>query len=53
VKRYTVGDYAADGGLVLGYATPTFFVGLLLIEWFAINTHLFPPFAAAPRSRRS
>ena len=28
----------------LGYATPTFFVGLLLVEWFAVDTHVFPPF---------
>jgi peptide/nickel transport system permease protein len=45
VKRYTVGDYALTGLSFLGYATPTFFVGLLLVEWFAINIHLFPPFA--------
>ncbi len=45
VKRYTVGDYVLTGVSFLGYATPTFFVGLLLIEWFAINTHIFPPFA--------
>lgn len=45
VKRYTAGDYVLTGISFLGYATPTFFVGLLLIEWFAINIHLFPPFA--------
>lgn len=45
VKRYTVGDYALTGISFLGYATPTFFIGLLLIEWFAIDIHLFPPFA--------
>ena len=45
VKRYTVGDYVLTGVSFLGYATPTFFVGLLLIEWFAINSPLFPPFA--------
>ena len=45
VKRYTVGDYVLTGISFLGYATPTFFVGLLLIEWFAINIPLFPPFA--------
>jgi len=44
VKRYTVGDYALTGLSFLGYATPTFFVGLLLVEWFAIDVHLFPPF---------
>jgi peptide/nickel transport system permease protein len=44
VKRYTVGDYVLTGVSFLGYATPTFFVGLLLVEWFAVETHLFPPF---------
>jgi peptide/nickel transport system permease protein len=45
VKRYTVGDYMLTGVAFLGYATPTFFVGLLLVEWFAVEIHLFPPFA--------
>jgi peptide/nickel transport system permease protein len=45
VKRYTTGDYVLTGVSFLGYATPTFFVGLLLVEWFAIDVHLFPPFA--------
>jgi peptide/nickel transport system permease protein len=45
VKRYTAGDYILTGVSFLGYATPTFFIGLLLIEWFAIDIHLFPPFA--------
>jgi peptide/nickel transport system permease protein len=45
VKRYTIGDYTLTGVSFLGYATPTFFIGLLLIEWFAIDIHLFPPFA--------
>jgi peptide/nickel transport system permease protein len=45
VKRYTVGDYVLTGVSFLGYATPTFFIGLLLVEWFAVDIHLFPPFA--------
>jgi peptide/nickel transport system permease protein len=45
VRRYTVGDYLLTGISFLGYATPTFFVGLLLVDWFAIDTHVFPPFA--------
>jgi peptide/nickel transport system permease protein len=45
VKRYTIGDYVLTGVSFLGYATPTFFVGLLLVEWFAVDTHIFPPFA--------
>jgi len=44
VKRYTKGDYILTGISFLGYATPTFFVGLLLVEWFAIDIPLFPPF---------
>jgi len=45
VKRYTAGDYALTGVSFIGYATPPFFVGLLLINWFAIQLHIFPPFA--------
>jgi peptide/nickel transport system permease protein len=45
VKRYTAGDYILTGVSFLGYATPPFFVGLLLIQWFAIDIPLFPPFA--------
>ena len=29
----------------LGYAIPDFFFGILLVEWFAIDIHLFPAFA--------
>ncbi len=45
VKRYTVTDYVLTGVSFLGYATPTFFFALLLVEWFAVDTHLFPAFA--------
>ena len=45
VRRYTIGDYALTGLSFLGYATPPFFVGLLLVEWFSVDVHLFPPFA--------
>jgi peptide/nickel transport system permease protein len=45
VKRYTFGDYALTGVSFLGYATPTFFVALLLVEWFSVDIHLLPPFA--------
>ena len=44
VKRYTVGDYVLTGVSFLGYATPVFFVALMLVEWFSIDIHLFPPF---------
>jgi peptide/nickel transport system permease protein len=42
VKRYTVGDYALTGLSFLGYATPTFLVGLMLIDWFSLDLHIFP-----------
>jgi peptide/nickel transport system permease protein len=45
VKRYTVSDYVLTGISFLGYATPTFFFALLLVEWFAVDSHVFPPFA--------
>jgi peptide/nickel transport system permease protein len=45
VKRYTTGDYILTGISFVGYAAPEYFVGLLLVEWFSINIHLFPPFA--------
>jgi peptide/nickel transport system permease protein len=45
VRRYTAGDYALTTISFLGYAAPEFFIGLLLVEWFAVDIHLFPPFA--------
>ena len=29
----------------LGYSTPTFFLGIVLVDWFAVDVHIFPPFA--------
>ena len=48
VKRYTFGDYALTGVSFLGYATPTFFIAVLLIAWFSVDIHLFP--SEAPQS---
>jgi len=45
VHRYTAGDYVLTGISFLGYATPTFFLGILLVSWFSVDIHLFPPFA--------
>ncbi len=42
VKRYTVGDYVLTWVSFLGYATPTFFVGLILIDWFSLKLPIFP-----------
>jgi peptide/nickel transport system permease protein len=43
VRRYTVGDYVLTGVSFLGYATPTFFIALLLVDWFTVDIKLFPP----------
>jgi peptide/nickel transport system permease protein len=48
VKRYTVGDYALTGLSFLGYATPVFFIAILLSAWFSVDVHIFP--AAATTS---
>jgi peptide/nickel transport system permease protein len=45
VRRNTFGDYVLTGVSFLGYATPTFFFGLILVSWFSVDVHLFPPFA--------
>ena len=50
VRRNSVADYVLTGISFLGYSTPTFFLGLVLVDWFAVDIHLFPPFAPADQS---
>jgi peptide/nickel transport system permease protein len=45
VRRNSFGDYVLTGVSFLGYATPTFFFGLLLVSWFSVDLRWFPPFA--------
>jgi peptide/nickel transport system permease protein len=45
VKRYSVLDHVVTGIGFIGYGSPTFFVGILLVNWFAVELHWFPPFA--------
>ena len=45
VRRYTVLDHVVTGVGFVGYGSPTFFVGLMLVNWFAVDLHIFPPFA--------
>ena len=45
VRRNSFGDYVLTGVSFLGYATPTFFFGLLLVSWFSVDLKWFPPFA--------
>jgi peptide/nickel transport system permease protein len=45
VRRNSVGDYVLTGISFLGYSTPTFFLGIVLVDWFAVDTHILPAFA--------
>lgn len=42
MRRNTPGDHALTGVAFIGYATPTFLIGLLVITWFAVDVRLFP-----------
>ncbi len=43
VKRNSVGDYTATGLAFALYAMPSFFLGLILIQIFALDLNIFPP----------
>ena len=45
VHRNSVTDYVLTGVSFLGYSTPTFFLGILVVDWFSVDVHIFPPFA--------
>ena len=45
VRRYTAVDHVITGIGFIGYGSPTFFVGLMLVNWFAVDLHIFPAFA--------
>jgi peptide/nickel transport system permease protein len=45
VHRNSAADYVLTGISFLGYSTPTFFLGLVLVDWFAVDSHVFPAFA--------
>lgn len=44
VHRNSVADYVLTGLSFLGYSTPVFFLGIVLVDWFAVDSHVFPPF---------
>lgn len=48
VKRHKATDYTLTGVSFILYATPTFFLGTLLIIWFSFDLRVLPP--AAPQS---
>ncbi len=43
VKRNSIGDYAATTATFTLYSMPSFFLGLILIQLFALDTHIFTP----------
>jgi peptide/nickel transport system permease protein len=43
VKRNSVGDYAVTALNFTLYSMPSFFLGLILIQFFALDWHIFPP----------
>jgi len=45
VHRNSGADYVLTGISFLGYSTPTFFLGILMVDWFSVDVHIFPPFA--------
>jgi peptide/nickel transport system permease protein len=50
VRRYSVADHIVTGIGFIGYGSPTFFIGLLLVNWFAVDLHWLPPFAPSATS---
>jgi peptide/nickel transport system permease protein len=45
VRRNKVEDYVLTGGSFVLYSFPTFWLGIILIEIFAISLHILPPTA--------
>jgi peptide/nickel transport system permease protein len=43
VRRNSAGDYAATAISFTLYSMPSFFLGLILIQLFALDLHIFPP----------
>jgi peptide/nickel transport system permease protein len=43
VRRNSPGDYAATALTFTLYSMPSFFLGLILIQFFALDWHVFPP----------
>jgi peptide/nickel transport system permease protein len=43
VHRNSFGDYASTSVNFILYSMPSFFLGLILIQFFALDWHIFPP----------
>jgi peptide/nickel transport system permease protein len=46
VKRNSVGDYVATAATFTLYSMPAFLLGLILIQLFALDLHIFPAFVS-------
>jgi peptide/nickel transport system permease protein len=53
VKRNTLGDNAVTTAAFVLYSMPTFLLGLLLIQIFALTLNIFPPLAPVSVSQNS
>jgi peptide/nickel transport system permease protein len=47
LRRNTAADYVLTGGSFIFYAMPTFFLGYILIDLFAVEWHIFPTSVSA------
>lgn len=45
VRRNSAGDYTLTAIGFIGYSTPSFFIGIVLVQWFAVKWHILPAFA--------
>jgi peptide/nickel transport system permease protein len=50
IKRNSPGDYLVTTGAFTLYSMPSFFLGLLLIQAFALSLHIFPAEASQSQS---
>jgi peptide/nickel transport system permease protein len=46
VKRNSIGDYAATAATFTLYSMPAFLLGLILIQFLALDLHIFPAFVS-------
>ena len=43
VKRNSIADYTLSALNLTLYSMPSFFLGIILIQFFALDWHIFPP----------
>ncbi len=50
IRRYSVTDHLVTGITFIGYGAPDFFIGIVFVNWFAVDLHWFPAFAPQTNS---